>query len=908
MPRTPGTRLGPYEIVAPLGAGGMGEVYRAKDTNLDREVAIKVLPAVVAEDRERLARFEREAKVLASLNHPNIAQIYGLEANGDARGLVMELVPGSTLSIPQPLEIALNYARQIAEALEAAHEKGITHRDLKPANIMITPEGVVKVLDFGLASVPSREGASDVANSPTVTMAATQAGVIMGTAAYMSPEQAAGKAVDRRADIWSFGVVLWEILTGTRLFAGETISHTLADVLRAPINFEKLPASVPPPVVELLKRCLDRDLKTRLQAIGEARIAVQKCLTDPKGGTVAPPALVRAAGKLPWVAAALASAAAALFGFGYYSATRPADLKPLVRLDVDLGSSVSLSSARGADAILSPDSTRLVFASQGKLFTRKLDQPKATELPGTAGAFAPFFSPDGQWIAYFDGSKLKKLSLESGEQAILCNAAGVGGGSWGPDGNIIAPLSSASALSRVPSTGGAPTPVTELAPGETHHDWPQVLPGGKAVLFTSYTSVNGFAGSTIEVVSLTDPKGKAGRRKVLQRGGFFGRYAAASHGAGHLAYMNSGTLFAVALDLDALEVRGAPVPVVEQVACNPTFGFAQLDLSGAPSSSGTLLYRSGGVEGNGLVTIQWLDNAGRMQPLLAKPGAYQRPRLSPDGQRLALEIPTGTGPDVWIYNWPRDTMTRLTFDAGVGGLAMSPVWSPDGRYIVFYGKGGIFWTLSNGAGKPQPLTQGKTPQFPWSFTPDTKRLAWIEAKAGGGFGLWTAPVEGDGAGLRSGKPELFIEDAFDERYPMLSPDGRWLAYMSNESGTFQVYVRAFPDRGGKWQISSNGGTYPVWSHDGHELFFRSGDGRVMVAAYTVKGDSLAADQPKVWSEKRIAEQGMLGYASYDVARDGKRMAALMPVETPESQQAQSHVIFLLNFFDELRRKAPLGGK
>ena len=704
MSLNPGTRLGPYEILAPIGAGGMGEVYRAKDNKLDREVAIKVLPAAVAQDRERLARFEREAKVLASLNHPNIAQIYGLEETGDTRALVMELVAGSTLSAPQPMETALRCAKQIAEALEAAHERGITHRDLKPANIMITPEGEVKVLDFGLASVPSREGASDAANSPTMTMVATQAGMILGTAAYMSPEQAAGKAVDKRSDIWSFGVVLWEMITGAKLFDGETISHTLAHVLTAPIDFAKLPTSTPGPITELMKRCLERNPRRRLRDIGEARLAIEKCLADPRGGaSIAAPAPVRVrSNRLLALTSALAVGFMAASWIAY-RATRPAELKPLVRLDVDLGSDVALGSGIGPAAIPSPDGTRLVYVSQRKLFARKLDQPKATELAGTEGASAPFFSPDGQWVAFFAGGKLKKLSLEGGAPVVLCDAPSGRGGSWGENGNIIASLTSGGALFQLPSAGGAPTPVAELAPGETAQRWPQVLPGSQAVLFTS--SIAG--GAYINVVSLADR-----RRKTLQKGAF-GRYLP----SGHLVYMNNGSLFAAAFDLDALAMRGTPVPVLEQVSYNSGSGAAQFHFS----QTGMLLYRSGGSAGSRQVTVQWLDREGRARPLLAKPGPYARPHLSPDGQRLALEIADGSTWDIWIYEWQRDSMTRLTFAAG-GGF-MNPVWSPDGRYIAFGGKGGMFRTRSDGADKPQQLTQSKNAQAPYSFTPDGKRIA-----------------------------------------------------------------------------------------------------------------------------------------------------------------------------------------
>jgi len=403
------------------------------------------------------------------------------------------------------------------------------------------------------------------------------------------------------------------------------------------------------------------------------------------------------------------------------------------------------------------------------------------------------------------------------------------------------------------------------------------------VLFTVWPTGGSSADAAIEVMSLADH-----RTKTLVRGGTFGRYLP----SGHLIYLNRGTLFAVSFDVNRLEVHGMPSPVLEQVAYNDLLGFAQLDFS----QTGTLIYRSAGA-GGGLLTVEWLDGVGKAQPLLANPGAYGRPSMSPDGQRLALEVTEGSGTDIWVYDWQRDTMTRLTF----AGIALDPVWSPDSRYVAFRAVGeGMSVTRSDGAGKPQPLTQSKNTQFPWSFTPDGKRLSFIES-SGGAYHLWTVPLESDSAGLRAGKPEVFLQTQADERAPSFSPDGRWMAYSSDESGTFQVYVRAFPDKGGKWQISNSNGTYPMWSRNGHELFFEALDNHVMVAAYAVKGDSFVADKPRVWSGKQLAGVAN-GAKNIDIAPNGKRIVALMPVDTPEGQKAQSHVIFLENFFDEVRRR------
>jgi hypothetical protein len=469
----------------------------------------------------------------------------------------------------------------------------------------------------------------------------------------------------------------------------------------------------------------------------------------------------------------------------------------------------------------------------------------------------------------------------------LCDTAGgagglLGGGSWGGDGNIIAALNVAAPLSRIPSAGGEPAPLTELGPGEVTHRWPQILPGGKAVLFTGHSGViNGFDDATIEVMSLADR-----RRKTVIRGGTFGRYSP----SGHLLYINKGTLFAVPFDLDTLAVHGAPSPLLDRVAYSSSAGLARFDFS----RTGTLVYETG-VSRRAQFTVQWMDPAGKTQPLLAKPDSYVYPRLSPDGTRLAF-----SADDIWVYDWKRDITTRLSY----GGGTFAPVWSRDGRYIVYWASQGMFWIRSDGAGKPELLIGGKQPQLPYSFMPNDKQLVFHVVPAGsGGLEVWTVPLESDSSGLRAGKPEQFLQTRFNQRDPSFSPDGRWLAYNSDQSGSYEVYVQAFPGKGGKLQISNGGGIYPIFSRNGRDLFFRTLDNRIMVAAYTAKSESFVAEKPRVWSEKRIGDTGLSG-ANFDVAPDGKRIVALMPLETPATQQAQNHVVFLMNFFDELRRKVP----
>jgi serine/threonine-protein kinase len=561
----------------------------------------------------------------------------------------------------------------------------------------------------------------------------------------------------------------------------------------------------------------------------------------------------------------------------YRRPARPliAPLRPLMRLELDLGIDASLDpAARGADCfILSPDGTRLVYVSHSKLFTRRLDEVKATELPGTEGADVPFFSPDGQWVGFFAGARLNKISIQKSHVILLGDGSLHNGGSWGEDGNIIAGFNFR--LARIPSGGGSPTFVTELAPGEIVHRWPQILPGGKAVIFSAYRSLTGLDGATIEVVSLKD---KEGGRKTLVRGGTWGRYLP----SGHLVYLNQGTVFAVPFDLGRLEVQGTPTPVLENVAYSAARGSAPIDFS----RTGTLVSQSGKA-GSGLVTVQWLDESGNTRPLIPVPGTYLSPTLSPDESRLAL---TSEG-DIWVYELGRGEMTRVTFGGGYTG----PVWTTDSRYLVFRSARGMLWVRADGTAPPRVLGQG----LPWSFMRDGKRLAFNLFSPANVDDIWTMPVESSSSGLRAGKPELFLQSPFHERGPTFSPDGRWIAYMSNESGKYEVYVQAFPDRHGKQQISKDRGLYPAWSHNGRELFFLS-KGVLMAASYQARGDSFVVEKPRVWFGKPIPNFGPT--MSYDPAPDG-RIVALMPADAPE--EPRDRVIFLLNFFDELRRKAPL---
>ena len=881
MSLAPGARLGPYEITALLGAGGMGQVYKARDTRLNRVVAIKVSTEQFSE------RFEREAHAIAALNHSNVCTLHDVGPNY----LVMEYIEGTPLKGPLPLAPALKYAIQICDALDAAHRKGITHRDLKPANIMVTKTGV-KLLDFGLAKIG--QGKSPP-NDATLTMALTGKNEIVGTLYYMSPEQlqaqATGQEVDARSDIFSFGLVLYEMITGKRAFDGSSPATVIAAIMERPApSIENV---APPALDRVLKRCLEKDPENRWQNVRDLKAELEWIAQSPSDAsrTGPPPEKYSA---IPWIAAGVLGILAAVASWIAYRVTRPPELKPLVRLEVDLGRDVYLNALGGSDIILSSDGTRVAYLSRNRLFTRKLDETNATELSITPGATSPFFSPDGQWIGFVAAGKLRKISVDGGAEVVLCDASSsYTGADWGDDGNIVASLRISGGLSRVPSAGGVPTAITELVGEERTHRWPQILPGGKAILFTVENFTVGFDDANIDAVSLTDH-----RRKTLQRGGTYGRYLASPGGGGYLTYVNRGTLFAVPFDAEKLETSGSPTPVLQQVSYSAMFGSAKLSFS----RTGTLLYRSRELDASRVV-IQWLDSKGTSETLLDKPGLYVNPHFSPDGERLAVandDVHSG----IWIYDIRRDTLSPLTGERN----GTHPVWTPDGRYIVYQASDGISFARADGGSRPEPLTESKEFQYPSAFSPDGKQLAFYQ---GGqkGFDLWTMPVEHEGEKLKAGTPELFQHTSFGERGASFSPDGRWLAYGSSESGSSQVYVRAFPDKGGHWQVSSDGGTSPIFSRNGRELFFFDvPDDRIMVVNYSIKGDSFVVEKPRVWTGQSVALTmgGAVG-AQYDVAPDGKRIA-VGTYAGGSTQQGAGHVIFLENFVGELQRKMPLSGK
>ena len=928
MAVTSGTRLGPYAIVAPLGAGAMGEVYRATDTNLDREVAIKVLPASFALDADRVARFTREAKTLASLNHPNIAAIYGLEKTPDLTALVMELVEGEDLSViiargPIPLLDALPIARQIAEALEAAHEQGIIHRDLKPANIKVRADGTVKVLDFGLAKALDAQvsgATADAMSSPTLSLHATQAGIVIGTAAYMAPEQARGRPVDRRADIWAFGVVLFEMLTGARAFEGEDITDTIVSVVSKEPEWSLLPSALSPALTTFLQRCLQKDPKQRLGDIHDMRLALDGAfdMAAPQPPAAAPSSVTR--GWLPWTLAGASALVAALVVW-MAMPTQPSADRAVARVLIGVGPAERLLSGFPGDVSIGqgrPSRTTMAFSPDGRslimsaeregrvqLYMRRLDQLDAIPIAGTDGASTPFFSPDGQWLGFYAAGALRKVSVSGGPVVELCKTELIFGASWSARDQIVF-ANAWGGLWQVPAAGGTPTAVTtlQLDAGEVSHRLPQILPDGDTVLFTvTHAIFPEWDDTNVAAQSLSN-----GTRKVLIEGGSDARLVA----TGHLAYLRRGTLMAVPFDLRRLDVTGPAVGVVSDVMQAANIRPLQIDTGAgqfAVSSTGSLVYATGGVFPQDRWSIVWVDRTGRSEALRVPPGMWQAPRLSPDGRRLAFGANVTGDSDVWTYDVERGAVARVPLE----GKQDIPVWTPDGSRLAVSsgvsGSGNLLLIDPDGRLPSVRLTPTLAAGgAPGSWTADGRALAFTATRftpeAGTGSLLRTRSiwgVERDG----TTEPRQLLSDA---AMPDISADSRWLAYTTTNISPGQVYVQPYPALDRRAQVSTNGGSESVWRRDGREMYYLqnvSAGGALKVRLMAVPvttTPTFSAGTPQVLFEGPFRSDG--GYfRNYDVTPDGQRFVMVQEVERPPARVSQ--MVLVQNWAEELKQRVPV---
>ena len=881
-----GSRLGHYNVTALIGEGGMGQVYQATDTKLNRQVALKILPEAFATDPDRLARFQREAQVLASLNHPNIAAIHGLEESEGTRALVLELVEGPTLAdrIAQgaiPLDEALPIAKQIAEALEAAHEASVIHRDLKPANIKVRDDGMVKVLDFGLAKALDTTPEGDPSQSPTLTAAATQMGVIMGTAAYMSPEQARGKPTDRRADIWSFGVVLFEMLTGQRAFAGEDVSVTLANVINQSPDWKRLPGGISPSLHTYLQRCLDKDVTKRVQAIGDVRLVMEGAFETTVGASSEPPAAKLQVWQRPIPLAVAGLALLVVGGFTVGTVVEPpAVASPPARFELSLPFTDQLQNNGLA---LSPDGQDLVYVASRddmpQLFHRAMGALDALPMQGTEGAALPFFSPDGVWVGFFADNSLKKVLLAGGPATTLTPALRRrAGASWGTDGTILFASDAAPRVMRVREAGGEAQPVT-TGDNDSAHQWLDSLPDGKGVLFTMWSGALDTARMAVQTPGMAEPM-------VLVQTGTFPKYVP----TGHIVFARANSLWAMPFDLERLTVTGEPKPVVDGVHVN-IGGFAQF----AVADDGTLAYIPSGGGANSQRQLVWVDREGIEEPLDQSPQGYEEVRVSPDGRHVAATIMDQGNRDIWIVDTERGTTERLTSHPSTDAY---PSWTPDGRQIAFYsagqgGAGGIFWRSAEGTDDPERLSTGSRRELAWA--PSGRQLLFRDLDGRNSLGVLD---------LDDGSSQTLVGgDGTSHSDPAVSPDGRWLAYESNQTGESEVWVRPFPDvQDDRQRMSVGGGSDPVWSWEGSELFFRSDQTMLSVAVTDGPPSAWGRPVPLFEADEHFFTPP---HRAFDVGPDDRFLMIREDVATATAFAEQDRIILVQDWFQELTERVPV---
>jgi len=860
-----GTRLGPYEILAPLGAGGMGEVYRAKDTKLKRDVALKVLPSAVAADPERLARFQREAEVLAALNHPNIAQIYGVED----QALVMELVEGESPKGPMPFDEAWKIARQIAAGLDYAHEKGIVHRDLKPANIKVTPDGVVKLLDFGLAkaftSQPAASGNQE--NSPTLTMHATQLGMILGTAGYMAPEQARGKPVDRRADIWAFGVVLYELLTGERLFQGEDVTETLAAIVKEQPDLSRAPREVQ----RLLRKCLEKDPKRRLRDIGDADELLDAPAKPP--AAAAPASSGSLLGKAGWIAAAVLAVALGALGWVQLRA-RPAASVSTVRFQI-----AAPEGAGVGGPVIAPDGKLVVYPDGDRLWIHALNSLEARPLPGTENTLVnqSFWTVDSRFVVFGRTGKLWKVDVAGGPPQALCDLPGIlVSGFSTPDGRIIF-VSVPGGVQEVAVGGGTFSALpNQVSGGVDLRGGNPLLPDGRHFVYGLGGGIG--VGSGIYVASLD---GRESAKQLLPDRSSVG-FAPEDEGGGYLLFRRESTLLAQRFDTKQLGLVGDPFPVAQ--------GVVQFNVSAA----GTLVYRSGAER-----KLTWFDRQGKALETAWTSAGFGELNLAPDGSRVAaVRVETGSRPATWLYEFARATSTRLVPQ----GSSVKPVWAPDGNRLVFSTAAdtrsfALYEIPVSGSGKETALLpKSESANYAWDWSKDGRWLLYSVVDPKTKEDLWVLPMQGP---LQSNaKPEPFLVTDATETDGAFSPDGRYVAYVSDESGKFEVYVRSFPAAGGaKWVVSSGGGYQPRWRRDGKELLYFTAEGRMMSVDVT-PGSTFHASVPKFLFQVPIYGGGATTSNHYwDIAPDGQRFL----INTYGRDSAAASMTVVLNWQAELKK-------
>jgi len=875
MSLTIGTRIGPYEIKSPLGEGGMGVVYRASDTKLRRDVAIKLLPEHFAGQLDRLSWFQREAQVLAALNHPNIAQIYGLEESDDTRCIVMELVEGETLADrlkrgPILLQEALSIAVQIATALEAAHEKGIIHRDLKPANVKLTTDGSVKVLDFGLAKTTAAESSDpNMSHSPTMVSVLATEGMILGTAAYMSPEQASGKPIDRRTDLWAFGVVLLEMLTGKPVFAGETVSHVMAAVLMQEPDWTLLPPDTPESVRKLIRRCLEKDRRKRLPDAGVVRLEVDEALQAPTQATqvVQPrPQPVRHP-LMKWMGYVVMGGmivALAIPAVRHLRESSPAEMR------VEINTPLTLAPAEFA---LSPDGRYIAFIASGdgaqRLWLRPLDKTEAQPISGTDGANSLFWSGDSRSIGFFGSGRLYRIDIAGGRPQALANTPVALGGAWNTDGVILFSTNSTGPLFRTTASGGEPVAVTHVIAGQVGHRLPQFLPDGRHFLF--------FAPGTSEASGLYLGSLDGGEPKRLTAADSQGAYLEPDL----VIFVAQGTLLGRRLDIAKGELTGDPLTIA---------GPAGLDVQSAFSvAHGRVAYRSGSY---GRLQLAWFDRNGKPLGVAGEPdvNSPSYPELSPDGRRVALTRVVQGNMDIFLMDLLRGGgLTRLTFDPASD---TNSVWSPDGMHVAFTsnrnGTFNMYMKASSGVGADELLFEGPNITVPQDWSKDGRFLLYYEVNSKTGRDLWAMRMDG-----KERKTIPVTKTPFDENIAQFSPDGRWVAYQTSESGRFEIRVQTFPEPTGKWQISSGGGVQPRWRADGKELYFIAPDGKLMAAPVMISNSAFEPGTPVALFQTRIVMVGAGGtliHPQYTVSADGRFL-----INQPVEESTATPITLILNW-------------